>query len=563
IIPLVNLLSFVTEDISLNAGPAIAGLLNATFGNVTELIISIFALRAGEIKIVQSSMLGSIISNILLVLGTCFLAGGIKYKTQKFNQTAAQTNEKQAKEPQLPLISSIIFLIIITGLISLSSEFLVNSFEGVVKTLGFTENFIGLIILPIIGNAAKHVTAVIAAINDKMNIAISIAVGSSKEKNPLYEALSWIISQQTKKLDNGSFIVQPAKNKKYETYEIPDFIILPEKKQQIRIEYRGCKFDVVYKLQKNDKNNNQNYPRPQSYYNKSDPVPSIFLSIINDGSSLNNRLDVNALTEFISEVTSFYFKTKEKNHKYARYKHNEGNWTRVQFLSDLNGLETVVLDKPKKELLKKELDTFINDKEFYKRIGLPYRRDLYYLNLKEIKNDNDISAAFSSVLSNQIIVFEDVDTQSNILFKRGVGQPNSYNFISEDLIKENDDLSKYKDLFSFISLSNFLGCLDGQILSECTIIIMMTNHIEKLDPTYIRPDRMDVHLDLGYCSHYQISKMYMNITNKKFLNNILEKIPKRLLPPCDVMITMISHRNDSKIIPIKIFELVEKYSTSD
>ncbi|CAG8857551.1 26424_t:CDS:1, partial [Gigaspora margarita] len=91
IIPLANLLSFVTEDISLKAGPAIVGLLNATFGNATELIISIFALRAGEIKIVQSSMLGSIISNILLVLGTCFLTGGIKNKTQKFNQTAAQT----------------------------------------------------------------------------------------------------------------------------------------------------------------------------------------------------------------------------------------------------------------------------------------------------------------------------------------------------------------------------------------------------------------------------------------------------------------------------------------
>ncbi|CAG8501516.1 920_t:CDS:2, partial [Racocetra fulgida] len=141
------------NDISLKAGPAKAELLNATFGNATELIISVFALRAGEIKIVQSSMLGSIISNILLVLGTCFLTGSIKYKTQKFNQTAAQTS--LIEEPQLSIISSIMFLIIITGLISLSSEFLVNSFEGVVKTLGFTETFIGLIILPIVRNAAE------------------------------------------------------------------------------------------------------------------------------------------------------------------------------------------------------------------------------------------------------------------------------------------------------------------------------------------------------------------------------------------------------------------------
>ncbi|CAG8857633.1 23034_t:CDS:2, partial [Gigaspora margarita] len=93
-------------------------------------------------------------------------------------QFSTQDGE-QVEESQLPLLSSIVFLIIITGLISLSSEFLVNSFERVVKTLGFTETFIGLIILPIVGNAAEHATAVIAARKDKMNIAISIAVGSS------------------------------------------------------------------------------------------------------------------------------------------------------------------------------------------------------------------------------------------------------------------------------------------------------------------------------------------------------------------------------------------------
>ncbi|CAG8822696.1 13129_t:CDS:2, partial [Racocetra fulgida] len=117
----------------------------------------------------------------------------------------------------------------------------------------------------------------------------------------------------------------------------------------------------------------------------------------------------------------------------------------------LEWFENRHLDEPQEILLKRKLDSFVNDKEFYKRI------DLYYLNLKEIKNDNDMSAAFSSVPPIQIIVLEDVDTQSNILYKRGVSHPNYHNFISEDFIKENDDLSKYKDLFSFISLSNFLG----------------------------------------------------------------------------------------------------------
>ncbi|CAG8840092.1 17723_t:CDS:2, partial [Gigaspora margarita] len=97
-----------------------------------------------------------------------------------------------------------------------------------------------------------------------------------KEKNPLYEALLWIILQQAKELDNSSFIVQPASNKKYETYEMADFNILPKKKQQIK------------------------------------------------------------------------------------------NWNRVQFLSDLNDLETVVLDEPQEILLKKELNSFVNKKSFKK-----------------------------------------------------------------------------------------------------------------------------------------------------------------------------------------------------
>ncbi|CAG8565558.1 9947_t:CDS:1 [Dentiscutata heterogama] len=238
-------------------------------------------------------------------------------------------------------------------------------------------------------------------------------------------------------------------------------------------------------------------------------MPSIYLSIINNGSSLNTKLDVNSITEFIYEVIRSYFKAKEKHHRRSRYKRNEGNWIRVQYLSDLNGLETVVLDEPQEILLKKELDSFVNDKEFYKKNGIPYRcgfllygkpgtgktsliyaissdlsRDLYYLNLKEIKNDNDMSAAFSSVPLNQIIVLKDVDAQSYILYKRD-NQQNYFNFISEDFLKEKDDLSKYKELFSFISLSNFLGCLDGQILSEGTIIIMTTNHIEHLDPAWL------------------------------------------------------------------------------
>ncbi|KAF0542329.1 P-loop containing nucleoside triphosphate hydrolase protein [Gigaspora margarita] len=165
---------------------------------------------------------------------------------------------------------------------------------------------------------------------------------SNQEKNLLYKALSWIISQQIKELDKGSFIVQPTNSKKYTSDEIPDFNILSKKKQQVNIQYRVP-----------------------------DQMPYIFLSITNDLYS-NAKIDINAISKFISEITSFYFKEKEKNHKHKRYKYNEEYWHIVQYLSDLNGLKSVVLDEPQEILLKKELDFFINDKEFYKRIGLPY-----------------------------------------------------------------------------------------------------------------------------------------------------------------------------------------------
>ncbi|KAK5278454.1 Vacuolar calcium ion transporter, partial [Exophiala xenobiotica] len=91
IIPLASLLAFATEELAVPLGQTIGGLLNATFGNAVELIVSIIALQKGEIRIVQASMLGSILSNILLVLGCCFFVGGLRFKEQSFNSTVAST----------------------------------------------------------------------------------------------------------------------------------------------------------------------------------------------------------------------------------------------------------------------------------------------------------------------------------------------------------------------------------------------------------------------------------------------------------------------------------------
>merc|ERR1719272_779171 len=92
IAPFAERLSFVTEQLALHTSEVLGGLLNATFGNVTEVIVSLFALQRGLLRIVQVSLLGSILSNLLLVLGCAFFAGGVSFKSQKFNKTSCSVN---------------------------------------------------------------------------------------------------------------------------------------------------------------------------------------------------------------------------------------------------------------------------------------------------------------------------------------------------------------------------------------------------------------------------------------------------------------------------------------
>lgn len=92
IMPLAQLLSYGTEEIALRVGQTLGGLINATLGNAVELIVAIIALFHCELTIVQTSLIGSVLSNLLLVLGTCFFVGGLRFKEQEFKQTAAQLN---------------------------------------------------------------------------------------------------------------------------------------------------------------------------------------------------------------------------------------------------------------------------------------------------------------------------------------------------------------------------------------------------------------------------------------------------------------------------------------
>jgi Ca2+:H+ antiporter len=238
IVPIAGLMGQSTETLAGRTGATIGGLLNATFGNATELIIAFFALRAGKIEVVKASITGSMIGNILLVLGLALFLGGLRYKRQTFN---AQTAGALAS---LLVIVMIAFLvpalfdlterangissfsvgasIVLIGLyvcnmifslythkdllssadeheeepgawstpraiatlfactlgVAWLSEVLVGSLEGFSSTLGLSEAFAGLIIIPIIGNAAEH-SASVFALKNKLDLTIQIALGAT------------------------------------------------------------------------------------------------------------------------------------------------------------------------------------------------------------------------------------------------------------------------------------------------------------------------------------------------------------------------------------------------
>ncbi|NLU50355.1 MAG: calcium/proton exchanger [Syntrophomonadaceae bacterium] len=237
IVPLAGIMGEATENLACYAGDRVGGFLNATFGNATELLITIFALRAGLFSVVKASIAGSILGNILLVLGLSIFVGGLRNGHQTFdrvhvnNQTSlmflsiialiipavffrTERHSHAVEEFSLAVAAillviyfagllfamrgetnacevdhgrkwskgkSILLLAISTVLIALESELLVSGIEPVTEALGWSEFFIGIIIIPVIGNAAEHFTAVLMALKNKMDLSFEIAVGSSTQ----------------------------------------------------------------------------------------------------------------------------------------------------------------------------------------------------------------------------------------------------------------------------------------------------------------------------------------------------------------------------------------------
>ena len=243
IIPLAKYIGEATEELTVYTGPALGGFLNATFGNATELIIGIFALQAGLIEVVKASITGSILGNLLLVLGSAIFFGGFRKKKQEFNATAAKasgstlllavialvipaiflqtstisssggvveklsiavaavmivsylaslffslythkhlyTEDVGKNEAKWSIKKSIFILSLATVAVAFMSEILVGSIEPIVASLGWTELFIGVIFVAIIGNAAEHTSAITMAVKNKMDLALRISIGSATQ----------------------------------------------------------------------------------------------------------------------------------------------------------------------------------------------------------------------------------------------------------------------------------------------------------------------------------------------------------------------------------------------
>jgi len=249
IVPLAGLLGEATDALGERAGDRIGALLNATLGNAAELIITVVALQAGLLDVVKASITGSILGNLLLVLGVSLLAGGLKNGVQKFDRgtvsvmmttmtiaiiglaipsifglaieetnhqsveylsigvavaliasyvislifTFRQPNDKSAaalaedspasEKPKKGIMHDLrVALGVLLGsvvLLALLSEILVGAVEPLIETQGLSELFVGVIIVPIIGNAAEHLVAVEMALKNRMELALGIAIGSS------------------------------------------------------------------------------------------------------------------------------------------------------------------------------------------------------------------------------------------------------------------------------------------------------------------------------------------------------------------------------------------------
>ena len=265
IVPLAGLLSTATESVAAKLGDAKGGLLNATLGNLTELVIALTALRAGEYTLVKASIAGAIVTNTLFMLGASFLLGGLKHHVQEYNRSNARLQvgmlflstfallvpssvsdmqagtvtqslslglavllmltyclglffslgthraffsgegHADAEESHLPIPLAIAILAVTTLLVALTSEIFVESVEGAALDLGMSQAFVGFVVVALVGGAAEMVSAFAGARRNRLDLSVSIALGSATQialfVAPVLVLLSYVIGPSPMNLE--------------------------------------------------------------------------------------------------------------------------------------------------------------------------------------------------------------------------------------------------------------------------------------------------------------------------------------------------------------------------
>ena len=242
IVPLATLLSHATESVAAKTGDAVGGLLNATLGNLTELVIATAALHAGQYTLVKASVAGAIVTNTLFMLGASFLLGGLKHHRQEFNRSSARLHagllllttvalmspsaiakadvndvitqnlslglavllivgyglgllfslkthrelfvgaqQAETGEPAWPLGLALGTLGVVTVLVALVSEVFVESVQEAAKVFGMSPAFVGFVVVALVGGAAEMAVAFSAARKDRLDLSVGIALGSASQ----------------------------------------------------------------------------------------------------------------------------------------------------------------------------------------------------------------------------------------------------------------------------------------------------------------------------------------------------------------------------------------------
>jgi Ca2+:H+ antiporter len=262
IVPLAALLSHATEAVAAKTGDAVGGLLNATLGNLTELIIAITALKAGQYMLVKASIAGAIVTNAMFMLGACLLLGGLRYHMQEYNRAGARLSSglllmatvallapsavadlehlpqggaiiqklsvgisvlliiayalsllfslkthkelfvssghgDSHEETHWPMGLAVGTLLVITVLVALVSEIFVESVQKAAETFGMSPAFVGFIVVSLVGAAAEFAVAFSAARKDRLDMSVSIALGSASQialfVAPVLVLLSYVV----------------------------------------------------------------------------------------------------------------------------------------------------------------------------------------------------------------------------------------------------------------------------------------------------------------------------------------------------------------------------------